>query len=88
MPKNASGVYKACAQCKEPLNVEDSLIIQEAGDWSNLYLNFLLHRVLPSNRSHAKKINRQVYGLFDEGQLFQKGFDKASLRCPSGDEVI
>lgn len=51
-------------------------------------MNFLLHGVLPSNRSDAKKISRQLQGLVEEGQLFKEGFNKASQRCLTGDEVI
>lgn len=44
---------------QEPLDIEESLFVQEAQDWRQPYLDFLLHRLLPSNRSDEMRISPQ-----------------------------
>lgn len=76
MAQDASEIQKACLQCQKPLDV----------DWTKLYLNFLLHEVLPSNHYKATKIKKKDERFFvEEDQLLQKGFNQAPLRCLARD---
>lgn len=72
----------------EPLDIEDSLFVQETQDWIKPPSSFLLHMVLPSNCSGALKVKRKSPRIFaEEGQLFRRGFNQASLRCLLGGEM-
>lgn len=64
MARNAVEMQKACTQCQEPLEVEESFFIQEGGDWRQPYLDLLLHRLLC--RADAIKIKRKSSMFFVE----------------------
>lgn len=59
MVKAAAKMQRACMQCHEPLNIKESLFVQEVEDWRWSYLDFLLHRMLPFNCSDATKIKKK-----------------------------
>lgn len=58
MAKDAVKMQKACGQCHELVDVEESLFIQEARNWWHR-TDFSLHRMLPSDRFNAIK-NKKI----------------------------
>lgn len=59
--------------------------VQEARGWRQPYLDFLQHRLLPSNHTDVMKI---VKVLYRRRSLILKRFNQAPLRCIAGDEVV
>lgn len=59
MAKDTANIQRSCSKCQQSLDVDESLFIQEAIDWRQLYLDFFQHRLLPSNQSDAIKIRRK-----------------------------
>lgn len=53
------------------------------------YLNFSLHRVMPSNRPDSIRVKEKSQRFFvQENQIDRGGFNQAPLRCLPGKEVI
>lgn len=64
------------------------MFVKEAGDWRQPYQDFLEHKLLPSNRVDALKVQKKSATFFVEGGLlFRKGLNQVPLRCIAGDEV-
>lgn len=45
MAEEAADMQMADTQCQKPLDIAESLLVQEDGDWRQPYLNFLLHLI-------------------------------------------
>lgn len=70
----------ACAQCQEPLDIGESLYVQEYGDWRQPYLDFLRHWLLSSNSSYATKIKKKSSKSLWRS-FIPKVFIQKNLRC-------
>lgn len=53
------------------LNVEESLLVKEARDWQP-YLDFFLHKLLPSSRSYAMKIKKSSRFFVEEDPYIEE----------------
>lgn len=40
MAKDAVDMHMACTQCQKSIDIEESLFVQEVGDWSQPFLGF------------------------------------------------
>lgn len=70
------------------VDVNETLFIQEAGNWRQPYLDYLQHQLLPPNRTDVAKIKTKSSGFFvEEGTLFRKGLNQAPLRCIGAEEI-
>lgn len=59
--------------CQEPLDVGESLFVQEVGDWRKPYLYFLQQFLLPTNRSDAMKIkSKTLMFMVDQGLIQER----------------
>lgn len=88
MKQDAADLQGKCTKCQECLDVQEALFLEEAGDWRQPYLDFLEHKLLPSNRNDALKVQKKSTRFFvEDGLLFRRGLNQAPLRCSDGDEV-
>lgn len=68
-----------CEGAREPLDMGESVFVQEAGDWRQPYLEFFQHCVLPTNRFSAMKIQRKSLRFFEVKDLsFRRRLPSAS----------
>lgn len=89
MKQHTADLQGKCMKCQEFLDVNESLFIEEAGDWKQPYLDFLQHKLLPSNRNDAIKVQMISTRFFvEDGLLFRKCLSQATLRCITGDEIV
>lgn len=88
MKHDATDLQKKCLKCQEFLDVKESLFVEEVGDWRQPYLDFFQRKLLPLTRTDALKVQRKSTRFFiEDGLLFRKGINQASLRCITGDEI-
>lgn len=59
MAKDTTEMQMAFTQYMKALDVEESLLVLEAGDCRQSYLDLLLHKLFPSNQSDATKVKRK-----------------------------
>lgn len=73
MAKDIVEIQRASTQFQDPLKVEEFLFIKNAKDWRQPYSDFLLYRLLSSNRSDAKKIKEDLYDyLLNKDNYFEE----------------
>lgn len=64
---------KSAYKCQDFLDVKESLLVEEAGDWRQPYLDFLQHKLLPLKRADALKVQKKSTRFFvEDGFLFRK----------------
>lgn len=59
MKQDVAELQKKPTKYQESIVVEESLFIEEAGDWRQPYLDFYQHKMLSPNRTDALKIKRK-----------------------------
>lgn len=80
--------YIPSAHCDKDLETRESLFIQLSGDWRQPNLDILLYRLLLKKYLDAMKIKRKSLRFFvEDGYLFRRGINQASLQCNTSSEV-
>lgn len=71
--KEAVDIQKGCSRRQESLDLGESMFVSEVGDWKQLCLDFLQHRVLPPRYSNLWRFRESCRDSCEKWSFLLKG---------------